>query len=227
MSPGYVPLQRMNLHETPYTHAPRCGAHCPPPPWAVLLSLPARPASAALTLKARWPWPSATILGSRPAATEKDALAAQAVAAGSLPDPTVELGFANLPTDTYDFDQEAMTQFKVGIAQTFPGRYLRPQPAAPRRAGRAVPHQRDERRARLAVDVAVTWLEAYRASRSIGPIEQDRELFEHLVDVAESTTPGSGEHPPAGPGACPAELTQLGSPGGAAPAAGYRPGEVG
>ena len=45
---------------------------------------------------------------------------AQAVAASTLPDPMLDLGFANLPTDTFDFDQEAMTQFKVGIVQTFP-----------------------------------------------------------------------------------------------------------
>ena len=154
---------------------------------AVLLSLPARPASAALTLEGAVamaqrndPWLEAS-------SYREDALAAQAVAAGSLPDPTVELGFANLPTDTYDFDQEAMTQFKVGIAQTFPRGDTRAlsQQRLDVLAGQ-FPHQRDERRARLAVDVAVTWLEAYRASRSIGLIEQDRELFEHLVDVAES-----------------------------------------
>lgn len=121
-------------------------------------------------------------------AWREEALSAQAVAAGAMPDPTVEMGFANLPTDTFDFDQEAMTQFKVGIAQTFPRGDTR---ALSRQRldvlAEQFPHQREERRARLAVDVTVTWLEAYRAHRSISLIEQDRELFEQLVDVAQSS----------------------------------------
>ena len=42
------------------------------------------------------------------------------VASGALPDPKVSVAFANLPTDTWDFNQEPMTQFKVGITQMFP-----------------------------------------------------------------------------------------------------------
>jgi|GEM_PF-5219437 len=40
-------------------------------------------------------------------------LDALSVEAGSLPDPSVSLGVANLPIDTFDFSQEGMTQFKV------------------------------------------------------------------------------------------------------------------
>ena len=155
---------------------------------ALALAFAAPPADAALTLEEAVamaqrndPWLQAS-------AWREEALSAQAVAAGALPDPTVEMGFANLPTDTFDFDQEAMTQFKVGIAQTFPRGDTRA--LSQRRLdvlAEQFPHQREERRARLAVDVTVTWLEAYRARRSIGLIEQDRELFEQLVDVARSS----------------------------------------
>ena len=154
---------------------------------ALALPFSAPPTAAAITLE------QAVVMAQRNDpwlqgnAYREDAMAAQAVAAGSLPDPMVELGFANLPTDTFDFDQEAMTQFKVGVAQTFPRGDTRALSQRRLAAlGEQFPHQRDERRARLAVDVAVTWLEAYRASRSIGLIERDRQLFEHLVDVAES-----------------------------------------
>ena len=118
----------------------------------------------------------------------QQAVAAQAVAAGTLPDPMVDLGFANLPTDTFDFDQEAMTQFKVGVVQIFPRGDSRA--LSQRRLnllGEQFPYQRDERRARLAVAVTQVWLEAWRARESIRLIEEDRELFEHLVDVAESS----------------------------------------
>ncbi len=42
------------------------------------------------------------------------------VASSTLPDPKVSVAFANLPTDSWEFDQEPMTQFKVGISQMFP-----------------------------------------------------------------------------------------------------------
>ncbi len=118
----------------------------------------------------------------------QQATQAQAVAAGTLPDPMVDLGFANLPTDTYDFDQEAMTQFRVGVVQTFPrgdSRALNQQRLT--LLGEQFPFQRDERRARLAVNVTNVWLEAWRARESIRLIEQDRELFEQLVDVAQAS----------------------------------------
>lgn len=42
------------------------------------------------------------------------------VATDSLPDPQLKLGFANLPTDTFNLGQEAMTQTIVGVRQMFP-----------------------------------------------------------------------------------------------------------
>ncbi|WP_417822428.1 TolC family protein [Terasakiella sp.] len=43
-----------------------------------------------------------------------------AIAEGQLPDPMISLGALNLPTDTFNTDQEAMTQFQVGITQQIP-----------------------------------------------------------------------------------------------------------
>lgn len=116
------------------------------------------------------------------------AIEAQSTAAGTLPDPVVSVGFANLPTDTFDFDQEAMTQFKVGVSQMFPrgdSRALDQKRLA--LVGSQHPYQREDRRAKVAVNIAHLWLETFRARESIRLIEQDRELFEHLVDVAQSS----------------------------------------
>jgi len=43
-----------------------------------------------------------------------------AVATESLPDPRLKLGFANLPTDTFNLGQEPMTQAVIGVQQMFP-----------------------------------------------------------------------------------------------------------
>jgi len=116
------------------------------------------------------------------------ALEAQSTAAGSLPDPMFNLGLANLPTDTFNFDQEAMTQFKMGVTQMVPrGDSLELNRQRLALLGSQQVHLRDERRARVAVNVAHLWLEVFRAEETIRLIEHDHELFEHLVDVAESS----------------------------------------
>jgi len=154
----------------------------------LLLMVPALPSTAALSLEEAValaqrndPW----LAGSE---FRQQALEAQSTAAGTLPDPVVSLGFANVPTDSFDFDQEAMTQVKVGVSQMFPrgdSRAINQKRLA--LLGSQYPHQRDERRAKVAVTIAHLWLEAFRAQETIRLIDQDRELFEHLVDVAQSS----------------------------------------
>ncbi len=153
---------------------------------AMILAL-ASPPSLALTLEqaidiaqANDPW----MQGSH---AREEALIAQSVAAGSLPDPMVNLGFANLPTDTFDFDQEAMTQFKVGVSQVFPrGETRELLEKQYRLRGEEHPHQRQDRLAKVAASVTALWLEVYQSRAAIDLIESDRSLFEQLVEVAET-----------------------------------------
>lgn len=51
---------------------------------------------------------------------EAKAFLSEAEAATSLPDPTVFATMQGLPTDTFDFGQEPMTQFRLGVQQMFP-----------------------------------------------------------------------------------------------------------
>lgn len=51
---------------------------------------------------------------------ESEAFLAESDAASSLPDPSVFAAIQSLPTDTFDFDQEPMTQLRVGVRQMFP-----------------------------------------------------------------------------------------------------------
>lgn len=126
------------------------------------------------------PW----MLGSR---FRQQALEAQSHAAGSLPDPTVNAGFANLPTDTFDFNQEQMTQFRVGVTQALPrgnSRTLRQEQLT--LLGTEQAYQRADRRARVAAEVSNMWLDAWRAQETIRLIEAEREIFEGLIDSAQS-----------------------------------------
>lgn len=119
---------------------------------------------------------------------QQQSLDAQRVAAGALPDPMISLGVANLPIDTFDFNRHEMTQLKIGVTQQFPrgdSRSLRQERLAILSSQH--PLQRLDRRARVAAAAGQLWLDAYRAQESIRLIEQDRELFEYLVDVAQSS----------------------------------------
>lgn len=113
---------------------------------------------------------------------------AESESVSALPDPVVSVGVANLPLDSFDFSQEAMTQAKIGIAQMFPrGSTLRLREEKLQRMSEQEPLKREDRKHKVKVTVAHLWLEAFRAAKSIELIEKDRSLFEHLVDVAQSS----------------------------------------
>ncbi|MCY4425736.1 MAG: TolC family protein [Halieaceae bacterium] len=118
----------------------------------------------------------------------EQAAVAQSVAAGTLPDPEVTLGFANLPVDSFDFGQEQMTQFRVGVSQMFPRgetRELKRRELSEQ--GAQYPLMRSDRLAKVTVAVSQQWLEAFRNRQAVRLIEKDSALFGHLVDVAESS----------------------------------------
>lgn len=107
-------------------------------------------------------------------------------AAQTMPDPKMSIGIANLPTNGFDFSQEAMTQVKVGITQMFPrGDSLALQNQQLRIESEAYPFQRQDRKAKVAVTVGTLWLDAYQVQQSISLIEQNRSLFEQLADIAQ------------------------------------------
>lgn len=117
----------------------------------------------------------------------QDAVEARSVAAGALPDPTVSMGLANFPTDTFAIDQEPMTQVKVGVTQMFPrGETLSIKRKRLQTQGQRYPYERRTRRADTVVTVGKLWFDAYKARESIRLIERDRPLFEQLGDVAEA-----------------------------------------
>ena len=108
-----------------------------------------------------------------------------ATASGELPDPRISIGISNLPTDTFSFNQEAMTQFRVGLNQMFPpGQTLRLQHLQQIQRSDINPLLRQNRKAMLRAEVTSLWLESFLAERTISLINEDRELFEQLVDIA-------------------------------------------
>jgi len=116
------------------------------------------------------------------------AVESMSTAVNTLADPKVSIGFANLPTNGFDFGQEAMTQAKVAISQMFPrGDTLEIKSQQLRIQSEAFPYQRKDRESKVAVTVGSLWLDAYRVQQSIALIEKNRSLFEQLADIAEAS----------------------------------------
>lgn len=116
------------------------------------------------------------------------ALTDEATAAATLPDPRISLMAGNFPVDSFDINQEPMTQLSVGISQMFPrGDTLALAQRKKLQLAQQHPLMREDRRARVKATVAQVWLEAYIAQESIRLIEKDRGLFEHLVDAATAS----------------------------------------
>jgi len=127
------------------------------------------------------PW----LVGSR---HKQQALESLSYAANSQPDPKVSIAFANLPTDGFDFAQEGMTQFKVGVSQMFArGDSLAIKNQQFELQSQQQPLQRKDRQNKVAVTVGSLWLDLYRVQESIILIEQNRNLFEQLSELAEAS----------------------------------------
>ncbi len=118
---------------------------------------------------------------------QQEALDNQSIAAGQLPDPKVSVGLANLPTDTFDFDQEAMTQLKFGVSQQFPRgktRRLKQQQLA--QQSEQTVFQRENRKAMVTLTITQLWLDWLKQEKIIELIENDRSLFEDLADIVNA-----------------------------------------
>lgn len=118
---------------------------------------------------------------------QQDKLEALSISAGTLPDPVVNIGLANLPIDTFDLNQEPMTQVKLGVSQMFPrGSARRLQREKFARLSQAQPIERADRIAQASLIVTQLWLDAYQSKSIIAMIEKDRHLFTKLIELTES-----------------------------------------
>lgn len=117
----------------------------------------------------------------------EQALAYEAVSLATLPDPTVNLAAANFPIDSFDTNQEPMTQLLVGVTQMLPrGDTLALSSRQKRELAAEEPLLRRDRQAGVRSRVEQLWLQAYEAQQTAALIEGERALFEQLVDAAKA-----------------------------------------
>lgn len=106
---------------------------------------------------------------------------------GALPDPMVSLNAMNFPTDSFDRDQEPMTQLQVGISQVipFPGKLGLKEEAAAYDA-KAAGHSVDEVRLQLVKNVKSKWWQLYYLDRALDTVKNNQVLLRQFITVAQT-----------------------------------------
>lgn len=104
---------------------------------------------------------------------------------GTLPDPILSLNALNLPTDTFNVGQEAMTQMQIGISQVmpFPGKLALREGASEYEA-LAAGHSVDEMRLLLIRNAKSSWWQLYFLDRSLEIIDSNQVLLRQFIQVA-------------------------------------------
>jgi len=101
---------------------------------------------------------------------KQQAVEYNSIASGTLPDPIMSVGMMNLPTDTWNLDQEGkLKRQQLKIEST------------------KYPLLRENRKAKLKSEVSQLWLDAFLAQQTIKLIENDWELFEQMAEIAKAS----------------------------------------
>jgi len=111
----------------------------------------------------------------------------ESVADDTLPDPRLRLGAVNVPVDTFDLEQEQMTQLKVGVRQDFPrGDVLSIKQQQSQYLSQAALSMADDAQLKILRDVRETYLNLFYEISAYQIIRETRKLFSELVKITES-----------------------------------------
>ena len=116
-----------------------------------------------------------------------DGIRAASSYAGALPDPTLSLNAMNMPTDTFNLDQEPMTQMQVALSQKFPfpGKRKLRRESVEHRAS-ASDQMGLERRSGIIGEVRIAWWQLMSLDRALQIVEQNKDLMRDFVQIAQT-----------------------------------------
>lgn len=118
--------------------------------------------------------------------SRSDAFREQSVAADTLPDPKIKLGMMNVPTDSYELNQEPMTQLQLGIQQMFPrGNSLEIKSQYAMSMSTAETAKTENQKRKITRDVRETWLELFYWLKAESVVDKNHNLFRKLVSVTK------------------------------------------
>jgi outer membrane protein TolC len=117
---------------------------------------------------------------------QADALGERAVSRAQLPDPKLKLGAAALPVNSFDLDQEPMTQLQLGFQQRFlPGDTLELRGEQMATRSNAMSEHASDQQLQTLRSLREDYLEVNYQQRVGDIIDKARVLFEELVQVTQ------------------------------------------
>lgn len=125
-----------------------------------------------------------------------EALENQAVAEAQLPDPKITAQVANVPTDSFELDQEGMTQaIRLGLRQEFPaGKTLKVRGAQRRAEAEAERAQREAALREVALSTRTAWLDLAYQAHAIRILASSREALSKQIDSLTARFATGGMH---------------------------------
>lgn len=118
---------------------------------------------------------------------EAQAFQAEAESKNVMPDPVFFAAMQNIPTDTFDLDQEAMTQFRLGVKQMFPkGDSLRLNKNIILHNQSEQGLKQKQRILTLRQQTEMAWLEAWYWQKNKLLVEEDRVFLTQMLDFMQS-----------------------------------------
>jgi len=116
-----------------------------------------------------------------------DALGESAVAVAQLPDPQLNFGLFNVPTDDFDINSEPNTQLRFGVSQSFPrGKTLAFKEKQTKWASNAEYQLASDEILKSIRSVREHYFNLFYQISAQEIIEESRQYFVQLVDIAES-----------------------------------------
>lgn len=125
--------------------------------------------------------------GIRSLDAKTQSLMQRSVADNQLMDPKIQLGLLNLPTDSFDFNQEAMTQLKVSYIQQFPSgntRQLKSEKSI--KQSKQFQHRIEDRKRSILKQVRLSFLEVLYWNQARQTVLKNQQLLKQLAEIIQS-----------------------------------------
>lgn len=111
----------------------------------------------------------------------------ESIAEGQLPDPILTAGLMNMPVDTFDFDQEPMTQIQLGLQQNFPkGRSLKYAKQRKEHLSFVEIQNKESMKLEIIRAVRLSWLDLLYWIKVSEKTKEQKSIFTNLLDITES-----------------------------------------
>lgn len=111
----------------------------------------------------------------------------RSIADAQLKDPKIQLGLLNLPADSLEFNQEAMTQFKVSYIQDFPSgdtRQIKSEKSV--KQSELFQHQIADRKRSILKQLRLSFLEALYLQQARRTVQKNQQLLNQLSEIVQS-----------------------------------------